>query len=64
MLRIIICLKVFLLRTYMFVDDYYEGINLFPITRIEATKRLAYLQSYLNDTKNYFTFNIACFEVE
>lgn len=49
---------------HMFVDDYYEGINLFPITRIEATKRLAYLQSYLNDTKNYFTFNIACFEVE
>ncbi len=49
---------------HMFVDDYYEGINLFPITRIEATKRLAYLQSHLNDTKNYFTFNIACFEVE
>ena len=35
----------------MFIDDSYEGIYLFQITRIEASKRLADLQSYLNDTK-------------
>ena len=28
------------------------------------TKRLAYLQSYFNDTNNYITFNIAEFEDE
>ena len=49
---------------HMFIDDSYEGIYLFQITRIEASKRLADLQSYFNDTNNYFTFNIASFEDE